>query len=190
MKPISVTSSEALSHKTFSLISYPAPNPPAIEITGIATRQEDHLSIHYDVRGDVEIIHFPAFATPARKDDLWKATCFEFFLTIPDLPEYWEFNMSPSSEWNVYRMDAYRRIGFREETAISQLPFDFRKDNNGYTFDVSVDMSPIIQSEQNIQIGITAIIQTKDGDETYWALVHPGKQADFHLRESFILEIQ
>jgi hypothetical protein len=34
------------------------------------------------------------------------------------------------------------------------------------------------------------VIQTQDRHETYWALVHPQPQADFHLRDSFILELE
>jgi len=173
--------------QTFRLIPYPAIELPRLDITGEINRVENRLSVHYEVRGEVESILFPAPSAPTRKDDLWKATCFEFFLAIPDLPKYWEFNMSPSGEWNVYHMDAYRRIGFREESAICQLPFKFNK-NNKVSLDVSVDLTPIIQSKQTIQIGITAIIQTKDGTETYWALSHPGPQADFHLRGSFVIE--
>jgi hypothetical protein len=144
--------------------------------------------LHYALAGEIESILLPpASPFPGRTDELWKATCFEFFLAIKDQPGYWEFNMSPSGDWNAYRMDAYRRIGFREETAISLLPFAFTKESDGFILDASVDLTSIIQPEEQLQMGITAIIQTKDGSESYWALAHPAPYADFHLRESFIL---
>ena len=124
---------------------------------------------------------------PARKDELWQTTCFECFLAIPDGPQYWEFNMSPSGDWNVYHMDAYRRVGVREETSIQQLPFAVQKDVDCFSLEVSVDLDPIIRQENIVQVGISSVIQTKDGIESYWALAHPNPQADFHLRESFIL---
>src|SRR5690349_18802736 len=127
MKPISVTSSKALLPKAFALIPYPAPNILLIEVTGTAMRQENILSIHYSVHGDIENILCPISVAPARKDDLWKATCFEFFIAIKDQSRYWEFNMSPSGNWNVYAMDAYRQVNMREELAFTQLPFEFRK---------------------------------------------------------------
>jgi hypothetical protein len=173
--------------QTFRLIPYPTGELPEIQITGEIDRMEDRLSIRYAIHGEVNDILLPASAIPARKDDLWKATCFEFFLAIPGLPEYWEFNMSPSGGWNVYHMDAYRGIGFREEPSFTQLPFEFQKDD-GCLLDISIDLASIIRLEQSLQIGVTAIIQTKNGSETHWALAHPGKQADFHLRESFILQ--
>jgi hypothetical protein len=39
-------------------------------------------------------------------------------------------------------------------------------------------------------MGISSVIQTLDGYETYWALVHPSQQADFHQREGFILALE
>ena len=176
--------------QTFKLIPYPADNPPKITITSELIRSDTNFFIHYEVDGEIERVLLPAkSSSPSRTDDLWKATCFEYFIAFPLQPKYWEFNMSPSGDWNIYKMDAYRRIGFREETAFTKLPFVFRKSDIKLSLDISMDLSPIIQAQQKIQVGITAIIQTTDGNETYWALVHPGEQADFHLRESFILSM-
>ena len=125
----------------------------------------------------------------ARKEELWKATCFEFFLAIKDQPPYWEFNLSPSGDWNVYHMDAYRRIGFREETGIHQLPFEVQQEKMNLSLNAVAELSPLFPLDQVLECGITAVIQTIDGLETYWALTHPGPAPDFHLRESFMLEL-
>jgi hypothetical protein len=176
--------------REFRLIPFPAPKISAIEITGQVARQDNLLSIRYSVQGDIEDIRLPVRAeSPARKHDLWKATCFEFFLAVKDRPEYWEFNLSPSGHWNVYAMDAYRQVNMREESAYSQLPFEFTKTNNALSLDAAVNLSQLFQPLQLLQIGITVIIQTVDGNQTYWALTHPGAQADFHLRESFVIEL-
>jgi hypothetical protein len=179
-----------MSEHFFSLIPFPASNIPAISITGGISLQDRFLSLHYSVAGNIDEILLPRLsARPSRRNDLWKATCFEFFLAIKDQPGYWEINLSPSGDWNVYRMDAYRRIGFREETAISELPFEFMKRADGYSLGLSLDLMFLPPSHQGLQMAITAIIQTKAGDETYWALAHPAPQADFHLIESFILAL-
>jgi hypothetical protein len=122
-------------------------------------------------------------------DDLWRATCFECFLAIRGKPEYWEFNFSPSGDWNVYRMDGYRRLGFREETGVFPLPFELIKESGRILLDVNVDVAPVVHPGDEVHIGITAVLQTRDGRETYWALSHPGPHADFHRRESFILAL-
>jgi len=174
--------------QAIKLIPFPAAQIPSIEITGKVARQDNVLSIHYSVQGEIDNILLPVQSdTPARKHDLWKATCFEFFVAAKKQPEYWEFNLSPSSDWNVYAMDAYRQVNMREEIAFQQLPFQFRKTNAELLLDISLDLSFIVRPEQGIQLGITAIIQTRDAIETYWALAHPAAQADFHLRESFLL---
>lgn len=173
---------------SFTLIPFPAPRLPAVSINGTVLLQNNHLTLHYSLTGNTEeILLPPASSIPRRKDELWKATCFEFFLAIKDHPGYWEFNMSPSGDWNVYRMDAYRRMGFRQESGLLQLPFEMKKESNEYSLDVAADLTPIFRLGKELEMGITAILKTKEGDETYWALSHPSPQADFHVRESFIL---
>jgi hypothetical protein len=175
---------------SFSLTPFPAPNIPAIAITGRVSFQNNLLSLRYALDGNIENMRLPpASRNPNRKNGLWKFTCFECFLAIKDQPGYWEFNMSPSGDWNVYRMDAYRRIGFRKETAISQASVTFKKESEKCSLDVSVDLTPVIRHGEELQMAIAAVIQTIDAAETYWALVHPASQPDFHLRESFILAL-
>lgn len=165
-------------------------NIPDIKITGHVARQYDRLTIHYSLAGEINNVLLPTPSMhPARKDNLWTATCFEFFLALPGELPYWEFNLSPSGDWNIYRIDAYRRIGFREETAIQELPLDVRKQANSISVDAGITLSPIIPLEIPIQVGITSVVQTKDKHETYWALIHPNPQADFHLRESFTIQL-
>jgi hypothetical protein len=179
-----------MTRQSFSLTPFPASSIPPIAITGNLSRQNNVLALSYSLVGNLESILMPSpSAHPARKDELWKATCFEFFLALKDQPQYWEFNMSPSGDWNVYHMDTYRRVGFREETSIRWLQFEVKDEVEKLTLNVTVDLSPIIQAAQSLDVGITAVIQTRDGDETYWALVHPASQADFHLRESFTLAL-
>jgi hypothetical protein len=175
--------------RAFKLIPFPAENSPDIQIVGEVNRAENGLSIHFAVSGDINNIVLPEPSAAARKHDLWKATCFEFFLAVKDRPEYWEFNLSPSGNWNVYAMDAYRQINMREESAYAQFPFEFTQTNNELSLDVAVNLSRLFRRQSVLLIGITAIIQATDGSETYWALTHPGPRADFHLRESFVIEL-
>src|SRR5215207_2575739 len=176
--------------QAFSLVPFPAPNIPAMHITGNIALQNHVLVLNYLLGGNIaEVLLPPVSPNPGRQDELWKATCLELFLAIKDQPGYWEFNLSPSGDWNVYRMDTYRRLGFREERGISQLTFETKEESNGYSLHVPVDLSSIIRPEADFQMAITAIVQTKDGNETFWALMHHGATPDFHLRESFILAL-
>ncbi|HEX2990755.1 MAG TPA: DOMON-like domain-containing protein [Anaerolineales bacterium] len=174
----------------FSLVPFPELDIPDIAISGSIARDHHVLTVHYSLVGDVERISIPAAVPqPSRQSELWTSTCFEFFLAIPDRPEYWEFNLSPSGNWNVFQMDAYRRAGFREEARIDRLQITSRHSREQYALEGVVDLHPILAWDEPIRAGVTSVIQTIQGGETYWALVHPGPEADFHLRESFILPL-
>jgi hypothetical protein len=176
--------------RPFSLVPFPDTNVPDIAIDGEILRQKNVLTIHYTLTKNIEDIFLPPPSlNRTRKDDLWKTTCFELFLAIKDLPEYWEINLSPSGDWNIYHMDIYRRIGFREETLIQHLPFEVQKDSDVFALKAAIDLDPIVRAGQILDVGIAAIIQRRKGTETFWALIHPGPQADFHSRESFALRV-
>lgn len=177
-----------MTEHSFALLPFPATHLPRVMITGGIAREQDLLKVQFLVTGRTDEIVFPEpVSHPGRKDKLWLETCFEFFLAIPDQPQYWEFNLSPSGEWNAFRMEAYRRIGFREEEQVRDVRLDIRRDPGRFRLDAVMDLSGMIVLDTLLQAGVTSVIQTRDGHETYWALAHPGLQADFHLRESFIL---
>jgi hypothetical protein len=177
-----------MNEQSFLLIPFPEVAAPDVSITGNVSRQGNMLAVQYSLVGNIDEIALPARPEhPSRRDDLWKKTCFEFFLAVEKQPHYWEFNLAPSGDWNVYRMDTYRRIGFREETSIQGLQLETQTLPDLITLKATVDLSSILEVDDLCQMGITAVIQTKNGRETYWALAHPAPQADFHLRESFIL---
>ena len=176
---------------SFALVPFPDPSLPEIAITGWVTRKHNVLTVHYLLSGKVDEIVFPEpEIRHERRNELWLTTCFEFFVAIPGQARYWEFNFSPSGAWNAFRMDAYRRIGFRQEELI-QTPF-LEIDNGAecLCLDTSVDLGPIVENGKKILVGITSVIQTRDGHESYWSLAHPGSEADFHLRESFTLALE
>lgn len=179
-----------MTEQSFSLVPFPASNIPEIKIMGSVSRQGDFLAVNYMLTGDLEkIVLPPASVHSGRQAELWKTTCFEFFVAIKDQPRYWEINLSPSGAWNIYRMDAYRRAGFREETSIQRLPFEVQGEAGTLILKATVDLSPLFQPADDLEAGVTAVIQTKRGIETYWALVHPASEPDFHRRESFILAL-
>jgi hypothetical protein len=47
----------------------------------------------------------------------------------------------------------------------------------------------IIPAEQALEVAISAVIKLRSGNVTCWALTHPGPEADFHRRDSFIIEL-
>jgi hypothetical protein len=179
-----------MSDCTFSLVPFPSSDrPPDIKITGKIARRMNTMAIHCNLHGNLTEIDIPAqIDRPNRKDNLWEDTCFEFFLGVKDSERYWEFNLSPSRDWNIYRFDAYRQ-GMQEELAFVEIPFNIRKRSNSLVLSLEFNLTPIIQMNQSLDVAISSVVKPQDGKTTYWALVHPGGQADFHRRDSFTLEL-
>jgi hypothetical protein len=174
---------------TFTLQPFPCTQALFnLKITGNIARHENLLTISYTLLGDIRQVNIAPPETPQRKNELWQDTCFEFFIGAKNSSSYWEFNLSPAEHWNIYRFDNYRQ-GMQEETAFTTLPFDVKhnSDSLDLTFDVKLDK--IISIDQPIEVAITTVIKSISGDVSYWALSHKGAEPDFHLRESFILEI-
>jgi hypothetical protein len=174
----------------FELTPFSEPGIPKVRITGNVNREGSVITVQYSLSGNlVEVLLPPATPQPGRKEKLWLATCFEFFLASPGQPQYWEFNLSPSGDWNAFHMDAYRRIGFREEGLVQNPCLHVKNASDSFRLESAFDLSPIFDSNTALQAGVASVIQTRHGQESYWALTHPQSQADFHLRESFILTL-
>ena len=175
---------------TFYLQTFPSTDLlPNLQITGDIARNRNQLHLDYTLSGDIkEVVIAAPSNTPVRKNELWQETCFEFFLGIKNSEQYWEFNLSPAGHWNVYRFDGYRR-GMQEETAFSSLPFSVEDKGNYFAIALDVDLNKIVSANQDLDVAITTVIKHRDGEVSYWALTHRGTEADFHLRESFVIEL-
>ncbi|MCC5659976.1 DOMON-like domain-containing protein [Nostoc sp. XA010] len=179
-----------MNDQTFSLQPFPSTTSlPNFKIAGNIARNGNKLAIRYMLEGDLkEIAIVPPSNTPSRKHELWQDTCFEFFLGVKDSQRYWEFNLSPAGHWNVYRFDGYRQ-GMQEETAFENLSFNVHNQADALALVLDVDLGKIISAEQAIEVSITTVIKYRNGEVTYWALTHQGAEADFHLRDSFIVKL-
>lgn len=160
-----------------------------LAIKGSIGRLSNRFTISFSLTGDLLELMIPApVDLPERRDNIWQETCFEFFLGLKDSERYWEFNLSPSGHWNVYRFKAYRE-GKQEETAFTSLPFNVLNDTETFVLSLEFDLDKIIPADKTLKAGISAVIKQRDGNTTYWALTHPCQKADFHKRESFIIEL-
>jgi hypothetical protein len=179
-----------MNEKPFSLQPFPSINPlPSLKITGNIARRSNTLAIRYALVGPLAELVIPAPANlPARRNGLWEETCFEFFLGVKDSDGYWEFNLSPAGDWNVYRFASYRQ-GMQEETAFTSLPFSVDNQSDSLRLALELDLEKIVQPDQTVELAVSAVLKLKNGEVTYWALTHSRPQADFHCRDSFILDL-
>ena len=171
----------------FSLIPFSANTAPSINITGNISRHENQLNLKYLVSNLAAIVIPIPTANPTRQYDLWEHTCFEFFLRLKNTDKYWEFNLSPSGNWNVFRFLKYRH-DIAEETVFDSLPFNLQQINI-LELDLEVNLNQIIDPKQDLEVGITAVIENQDAQLSYWALNHPASKADFHNRASFAIDL-
>ena len=176
--------------RDFSLQPFSPVSPPLnFTITGHIARRADILAIRYDLHGPLaELVISAPVHLPSRKHGLWEETCFEFFLGVKDSPRYWEFNLSPAGPWNVYRFAGYRQ-GMAEETAFTSLPWRVRHQPDLLLVALELEIERIVAADQPLAVGLAAVLKFRDQGLTYWALTHPGPQADFHRRDSFLVEL-
>lgn len=175
-----------MSIQTFSLYPFEIVLDPAIlNLSGSIDRIDDRLILQFDLFDPLSQVHIPVAKSPNRQHNLWQTTCFEFFIGVQNSPQYWEFNLSPSGDWNVYRFEDYR-ARMQEEVAFSSLPFEVKSRSLHTILSIELELNRL-NLNQSIDLGITAVIETDQ--ITYWALKHCGKEADFHLRESFALQL-
>lgn len=164
------------------------PDTPAVAIESMdveVNRSAAGLALKYIVRGEVRNITLPPETASARRDGLWKSTCFEAFLCDPEKAGYHEFNLSPSTEWAAYAFDDYRE-GARN-LSVEAMPTIAVTMHEGL-LEVAVTI-PLEPDRAELVAGITAVIEETDGTKSYWALRHPTGKPDFHHPDCFALTL-
>lgn len=165
------------------LIRHPAsPDSPVKRISVEVARAGDAAVILYTATGDMSAIALPAPAGPARRDELWRATCFELFTSRVGQDGYREWNFAPGGAWAAYRFDGYR-TGMRDaDVTAPVIVTEPAEGRLRIAVTVSVSNGPL-------QIGLSAVIRDTDGGTSYWALAHPPGKPDFHHADCFATEL-
>ena len=138
---------------------------------------------------------------PARRERLWEHTCVEAFIAPGDGTPYWELNVSPSGDWNVYRFER-ERSGMAPETRIAGLAAfgATAGPGGGVAIAAELDLSPVPELADaglagpgsaggGLALGLAAVLGSVAGERSYWALRHAGEVPDFHRRESFVVRL-
>ncbi len=159
-------------------------NDLAIKINADLQITEEIIRIHYDVTGNLLGINLPPLTNKGRGNELWKETCFEFFLAKKWSKKYFEFNFSPRGNWNAYTLSSYRKIiGENEEIKSVKISTSKNKENYRLTTEFVFHE---IERYNNLEIQLAAIIKTIDNERNFFAITHPAESADFHLRKIFV----
>ena len=169
------------------LVPFPGRPHPAIAITVEATRlRAGQLRLWYVISGAIDTLLMPPPGEPAREDGLWHHSCCEAFVRSGTGTAYREINLSPSGKWAAYDFAAYREGG---SNPAMRAPMISTSGGAG-RFAVGADLHfEGAMAKAPWHIGLTAVIETKEGEISYWALAHAGKKPNFHLAESFTLDL-
>lgn len=172
--------------------------PAGVAVQGEVERRGERLRVHYRVLDPQGLLRIPAPAqaadprqpavAPQRCDELWTTTCLELFLAEEGATPYWEVNLAPSGNWNLYRLSAYRQ-NLTPEPAVASLPFDVAHPVDGLSLALNLDLRLLLPPGRPLELALSAVLEDKAGAITYWALHHPAAQADFHRREGFAMRV-
>ncbi|MGR9088148.1 MAG: DOMON-like domain-containing protein [Gammaproteobacteria bacterium] len=152
-------------------------------------RSGGSLHLRYSLTADLSRIRVPVPKTPQPADGLWRHTCFEAFFATDGDSRYHEFNFSPSGQWAAYAFSSYR---IRRPWTCRQSPnIRTQLTHAKLVLDAEVAAADLPPNGPGglCRLGLTAVVEARDGCLTYWALHHSGGQPDFHRRESFARSI-
>ena len=173
----------------FSLVPHPDfPPPSGVSFTARAGREGGVLHLHFSQFGDEDdkLILVPPPGNGARTNNLWQHTCFEAFVRAGCEASYAEFNFSNWGDWAAYRFDDRRRgmrnlVGTSEEAGLS-----YKGDGGDGVYQWLFMTIDALDATTDWHVGLSAVIEAKDGTKSYWALAHAPGPPDFHNPDCFI----
>ena len=187
------------------------PHPPDLSVSGHARRlggrqaghqaghqagrQAGRLELVWRLAGDLNALVLPDASQSRRRcDGLWQTTCLEAFWGFAGQDAYWELNLAPSGDWNLYRLSHYR--GPLDPVALAAAPpWQVRRTTGELEVAVELDLVEMVGGEEPgvaglpLEISLTAVIEQVGQGVSYWALAHTGAEPDFHRRDSFRLRL-
>ena len=146
----------------------------------------NELHIEYALSGELNQLIIPTPSiSPVRIYDLWEHTCFEAFLKRKDSPSYIEFNFAPSGDWNCFYISSYR-VNDGEYSPIKKQTIDvsLTADRLVLKSDITLSLLPNLSlkdfESKKIEIGLSSVIEDKNKELNYYALIHKRTKPDFH----------
>ncbi|MBM5792483.1 MAG: DOMON-like domain-containing protein [Cyanobacteria bacterium M_surface_7_m2_037] len=165
----------------------PRPELAALQLDGEAIWSDGLLQVRFVLRSPANALRWPEITLPpARRDGLWQSTCFEAFIARPASSAYWEVNLAPNGDWNVYALSAYRE-NLRPAEEITRLPYGLRRTQTALELSFQLALNPWIPAEDPLELSLTAVLEQPGHGLSYWAWLHSAAQPDFHNRASFQL---
>ena len=149
------------------------------------------LVLRWCVTGRINDLLLPHVVAPLRAEELWRHTCFESFICASCVGMYYEFNLAPSKLWSAHAFDGYRS-GMRVADEIELQHVNVTSDDAHFEIQASLALENVplrLTRDSEWQLGLSAVIEERNGRLSYWALAHPPGKPDFHHSDCFALEL-
>jgi len=171
----------------FNLTAHPTtlPADPAFKVWASVEHASSFgavatTNIWFGVGAPAERFVIPQQREPARADGLWQTTCFEAFLRPVGECNYREWNFAPSTEWAAYDFYEYRE---GSANADIEAPPYVRFEDNFTWWALGATIG--VDAQVTWELGLSAVLEEKDGTKSYWALAHTADKPDFHAPGCF-----
>lgn len=161
-----------------------------ISLTSEIYQNDNEIILSFRLKQNHSIIDFGDY-TPLKKRviGLWEKTCFEFFIKNCENEEYIEFNFSPNFSWNCFYF-AKKGDSLQEFNSMLNLEIDILNSLNDFQIYCKIPKKYFPKSFQfkknALNVGLSSVLLTKNGEKQYWALTHKDIRPNFHHFESFI----
>ena len=171
--------------KNFHLNSFEEKLP--YKISGKIHKKKNLLSLKITLMGDLGKIIWPSQRSfPQRIDELWKKTCFEIFFAGSKSSRYFEYNMSPQGDWNIFCFDKYRENKIEPSFVPTPSIFPIEKNETKHIYSIRVPLFEDLLFYN--RIGVSVVVQTTQGFH-FWSLKHLREVPDFHDPKSFSIRL-
>ena len=193
------------------------PDTPCGPLTGIAVEvarvRPLKLQLRYVLLGNVRKVRL-RLREPGGGGELWRHTCFEAFVRVGDDEDYLEFNIAPSGDWAAYQFQRYREgmapakgVGASLLDAQSRMGplapdrkallkdggFDTLERFEPSFFSLKAELSFSNAMGRAVaepwHVGLSTVVEERNGRISYWALAHPPGKPDFHHPDCFALQL-
>ncbi len=166
----------------------PHPTTPAPPDCSLRVRwtwgEHGGLILDYRLLAPRRALIIPPRAAPIRVDGLWRHTCCEAFVGIRGETGYREFNFAPSGQWALYAFSDYRApLAPPAVTDPADAPSCHCQRRRHFwrlRAQVPAALLPEITAGRDWDLGLTAVVEDREGRLSYWALCHPAAAPDFH----------
>ncbi|MCX7978867.1 MAG: hypothetical protein N2578_07675 [Bdellovibrionaceae bacterium] len=159
-------------------------------VLGELTVSGSRFCICWQLSGDLSSFVIPKCSSspfkllePNRKNELWKETCFEFFIRPKGQERYWEFNLSPSGKWNLYSLAKYR-----DELVPSKdlIDGEVSVDGSNQLYKITASLNAPELAKSPFMYNLTCVLQCAGQKTLFFAPRHPKTKPDFHDPSCFL----